>query len=135
LFFGRFSSGHLSASDLGLLILRLGTSLPMINHGFGKLTSFADLSGKFPDPLGVGTTASLGLTVFAEFFCAVAVALGLFTRLTVIPLITTMLVAAFVINADAPWSDKELAVLFLVPFVTILFTGPGRISLDKMFSR
>jgi putative oxidoreductase len=135
LFFGRFpSSDHVTATDLGLLVLRLGVSAPMINHGFAKLTRFAELSGKFPDPLGVGTTASLGLAVFAEFFCSIALALGLFTRFSVIPLIITMLVAAFVVNADAPWGDKELAVLYLVPLVAILFTGPGRVSLDKMFS-
>ena len=136
LFFGRFpSSGRVTAIDLGLLILRVGVSAPMAYHGFGKLTTFAELSGKFPDPLGVGTTASLALAVFAEFFCSIAVALGLFTRLAVIPLIITMLVAAFVINADAPWADKELAVLYLAPFAAILFTGSGWISFDKLFSR
>jgi putative oxidoreductase len=136
LLFGTFSSpNRLTAVDWGLLFLRLGVAALMASHGYGKLTSFAELSGKFPDPLDVGTTASLGLTVFAEFFCSIALALGLFTRLSTIPLIITMLVAAFVINADAPWGDKELAVLYLIPFLALLFSGPGRISLDKKLSR
>lgn len=136
LLFGKFQTpGRGIATDLGLLVLRLGISLPMINHGFGKLTHFTELSASFPDPLGVGTSISLGLTVFAEFFCSIAVALGLFTRPSTIPPIIAMLVAAFIVNANAAWADKELAVLFLVSFVAILIAGPGRISLDKVISQ
>ncbi|MBI5265739.1 MAG: DoxX family protein [candidate division Zixibacteria bacterium] len=135
LLFGKFQTPSRGiATDLGLLILRLGVSLPMMNHGFGKLTSFTELSATFPDPLGVGTTVSLGLTVFAEFFCAIAVALGLFTRPSTIPLIITMLVAAFIVNANAAWADQELAVVFMAGFVAILVAGPGRISMDKVIS-
>jgi putative oxidoreductase len=76
----------------------------------------------------------LGLTVFAEFFCALALALGLLTRAAVIPLIVTMLTAAFVILGDDPFGKKELALLYLVPFVTILIVGPGRFSLDRLLS-
>jgi putative oxidoreductase len=135
LLFGTFSSpNRLTATDWGLLILRLGVSAPMIHHGYGKLIAYPELSGKFPDPLGVGTAASLGLTIFAEFFCSIALALGLFSRLASIPLIITMLVAAFIINADGSWGDKELAVLYLIPYLTILLAGPGRISLDRKLS-
>jgi uncharacterized membrane protein YphA (DoxX/SURF4 family) len=41
-----------------------------------------------------------------------------------------MAVAGFVINAGAPWGDKELAAIYLVPFAALFFTGPGMYSLD-----
>jgi putative oxidoreductase len=64
--------------------------------------------------------------------CGVLVAAGLFTRLALIPLIVTMAVAVFIIHADDPFGDKEHALLFLVPYVALLFTGPGKWSLDAL---
>ena len=117
--------------DIGLLVLRLGLGLMMaFGHGWGKLMGFAERSASFSDPLGVGSVLSMGLTVFAEFFCALAVALGLFTRAAVIPLVITMMVAAFVIHGADPWGKKEFAMLYLVPLLTILLAGPGKYSLD-----
>ena len=67
---------------------------------------------------------------FAEVFCAALVVIGLTTRLAAIPLVIMMLVAAGVVHWDDPFGKKEFAVLFLVPFLTLLLTGPGRYSLD-----
>ena len=97
--------------------------------------SFGERAASFPDPLGVGNSLSMGLVVFAEFFCALAIAVGLLTRGAVIPLIITMLVAGLVIHGDDPWQKKELAFLYLVPLVTLLFTGSGRFSLDRVIGR
>jgi putative oxidoreductase len=60
---------------------------------------------------------------------------GLFTRLSVIPLIITMLVAAFVAHAGDPFSSKEPALLYLIPYLALLFSGPGKFSLDFYISR
>jgi putative oxidoreductase len=56
-----------ASADLGLLVLRLwlGLSLLLL-HGWTKLSTFQEMSGKFPDPLGIGTKASLSLAVFGE---------------------------------------------------------------------
>ena len=35
-------------------------------HGWPKLASFSEKSGGFPDPLGIGSPASLTLAVFAD---------------------------------------------------------------------
>ncbi|OFZ18201.1 MAG: hypothetical protein A2Z20_11785 [Bdellovibrionales bacterium RBG_16_40_8] len=120
--------------DLGLLLLRISVGGIMFwQHGLHKLLHFSDLILKFPDPLGVGVNISLGLVVFAEFVCSALVALGLFSRLALIPLITTMAVAAFVIHATDDFSKKELAILFLTIYGALFFTGPGRFSLQAFF--
>lgn len=122
--------------DIGLLILRLGVAgFMLFGHGLGKLLNFSSQYMQFPDPLGVSSPVSLALVVGAEFFCSFAVIVGFATRLACIPLIITMSVAAFVIHADDPWQKKEFALLFLIPFLSICFTGPGRFSLDSFLFR
>ena len=117
-------------------MLRIGIGLMMaLGHGWGKLSNFGEYAAQFADPYGLGATASLSLAVFAEFFCSLALALGLLTRAAVVPLIVTMLTAALIIHADDPWGRKELALMYLIPLVTILIAGPGKYSLDRMFGR
>lgn len=119
--------------DVGLLVLRIGIgTLMIVGHGYPKWANFAEVAAKFHDPLGVGAEMSLWLVIFAELFCSVLVILGLATRFAAIPVVFAMCVAAFVVNAGEPLSSKELAIVYAVPFLTLVFTGPGRISLDAV---
>ena len=121
------------SQSLGLLFLRVCIGLMMaLGHGLGKFANFPQAAISFPDPLGVGHTLSMGLAIFAELLCSVLLVFGLFTRLAAVPLIITMLVAALIIHADDPWQKKEMALLYLVPFVTIFFAGPGNFSMDRV---
>lgn len=116
--------------DLGLLLLRVVPSAFMMNHGFSKLERWDTLLGSFADPLGIGSAPSFILAVFAEFFCSILLIAGAFTRYAVIPLLITMLVAAFVVHAGDPWAKKELPLLFATVYVVVGLLGPGRFSLD-----
>ncbi|MGD8439942.1 MAG: DoxX family protein [Holophagae bacterium] len=123
-------------NDIGLLVLRVGVgAFMLVAHGWGKLVGFGDLAGQFPDPIGLGSTVSLVLAIFAEVLCALLVVLGLGTRFAAVPLLVTMLVAAFVVHADDPWGKKEFALLYAIPFVTLIFTGGGRYALDAVIRR
>ena len=73
--------------NLSMFVLRIGLGLLMMPHGYDKLVNFGRYRGDFMDFLGLGGTLSLALVVFAEFFCSLFVMIGLFTRLTVIPLV------------------------------------------------
>jgi len=123
------------AANLGLLFLRLSTGgFMLFGHGLKKLANYAELSERFSDPLGVGPAASLALAVFAEVFCSVLVMAGAATRAAVVPLVITMLVAAFVIHDGDPWSKKEFALLYALPFVALALTGAGRFSVDAWWT-
>jgi len=104
----------------------------MLVHGLPKL---AKLTGaepiQFADPLGIGATASLALTVFAEVFCSVLLLFGLATRLVAVPLIITMLVAVFIIHLDDPFGKKEMGLLYLLVYTAIIIAGPGSYSIDN----
>lgn len=122
--------------DLGLLILRLFVAITMLaSHGWGKMMKLIAGDTGFADVFGMGETASLILAVFAEVLCSLFLALGLFTRASLIPLIITMLVAVFVIHGDDPFGKKEFGLLYLIPYITLLLTGPGKYSLDKQISK
>lgn len=116
--------------DFGLLILRAGTALALITHGWPKLQNFGERAARFADPYGLGSEISLGLAVFAEFFCSIFLLLGLYARLALVPLIVTMATIVFVVHGNDPFGKKEMAVLYLVAFAALFFTGPGKYSVD-----
>lgn len=122
---------HSKAASFGLLVLRVAAGAAMAGaHGWGKLLSFGEKAATFPDPLGIGRPFSMAGAVGAEFFCAILVALGLGTRVAAVPLVFTMGIAALMIHANDPFGQKEKAVLFLVIFLALAFTGAGSYSLD-----
>lgn len=119
-----------------LLVLRVAVAAFMLVHGYQKLqylTSGTPI--QFVDLFGIGTTASLALAIFAEFFCSMLVLIGFATRLAVLPLIVTMLVAIFMVHAADAFDKKELAYHYLVVYLFLLVSGSGKYSIDQLISR
>jgi putative oxidoreductase len=122
-------------TDAGLLVARLGISALMLTHGIPKLLMLlSGDSANFPAVLGLSAGISLGLAVFAEVVCSVFLLAGFATRLSVIPLIVTMLIAVFFIHAADPFSIKESALHYLLVYVALLFTGAGKYSVDYLIT-
>jgi putative oxidoreductase len=120
----------------GLLVLRVGAGLFMaLGHGLTKLRAFPKLSSMFPDPLGIGSAASLTFATGAEFLAALLLALGLFARPSAAALAFTMGVAGFLQHAPDPFAKRELALLYGIIFLALALTGPGSFSLDAWFAR
>jgi len=122
---------NLPSIDLALFIFRIGAASLMLTHGIPKLVMlFGSGEIQFANPLGLGVETSLALSVFAEVICAILILLGLASRLAAIPLIINMMVAFFIFHAQDPFRTKELALVFLLIFITLLITGSGKYSLD-----
>lgn len=122
--------------DLLSLVLRVSIAAFMLTHGLGKLNLlFSGNEIQFPDPIGLGATFSLGLTVFAEVVCSILIGLGLATRLASIPLIITMLVATFIIHSADPFAKKEFALLYLLIYLVVLVVGGRKFSLDYLLQK
>lgn len=120
------------ASNLSALVLRLGFGILMIpQHGYIKLVEFNERKDQFISFLGLGTTVSLSLAIFAEFFCSILLIFGLLTRLATIPLLITMLVALSAHDWQL-FGQYELATAFFVGYVAIFAAGPGKFSLDYL---
>ncbi|MBY5951244.1 DoxX family protein [Algoriphagus marincola] len=121
--------------NLALLILRLGAGGLMLTHGIPKINRLMADEVKFADPFGLGPTVSLALATFAEVVCAVLVIIGFKVRLATIPLMITMLTAAFYAHWDDPFGRKELPLLFFICFLSLLIQGGGNFSIDGLFGR
>lgn len=123
-------------ASLPILWLRIAGGGFMLAHGIPKLMKlFAGGEIQFADPFGIGPTATLALTVFAEVLCAIFILVGFKTRAAVIPLLITMLVAAFVIHGADPFAKKEKALMYLVVYLSLFFLGSGKYSIDNALAK
>jgi putative oxidoreductase len=132
--------------DFGLLALRITFGAYIALHGWDKVHSNGQWG--LPEQLVQGVQ-SMGFpqpTLFAwmaaltEFLGGIFLALGLLTRPAALALTINMGVAAFVAHGKDPWyapmeRSKEMALLYLAPFLTLLLTGAGRISVDRLFRK
>jgi putative oxidoreductase len=130
-----------SVTDLALLILRVGSGLIFIPHGYPKMTGGGD-DEKGGHAHLTQSLAQLGLPfpyAFAalvgaiEFFGGLLLILGLQTQWAAIALAFVMLVATgrvlvqrgFVGNADFPFS-------LLVATLALALLGGGTVSLEQI---
>jgi len=121
--------------SLLLLSFRVLFGILLMTHGLQKWSNFEELSTKFADPLGVGSSISLGLAIFGEVACSVGFILGAFYRLALIPMIFTMIVAFFVIHGGDPFTAKELAFAYMMVYIILFFAGPGKFSIDYFIGK
>lgn len=122
--------------DIILLLVRVFIGFAMLSHGFPKLQMLLE-GGKieFFDFLGMGSTISLTLTVFAEFVCSILLILGLFTRVALGFLIFTMIIAGFVVHGADPFEKREMSLIYLSVYLLLMAFGPGKISVDYMIEK
>lgn len=118
-------------TNFGLLLLRVAFSGMIITHGIPKLLKIANGDMEFGDPIGIGAPLSLILAILGEVLFPILIIIGFKTRLSAIPVMITMGVAAFIVHANDPLGTKELAILYLIAFTSIALLGPGKYSIDK----
>ncbi len=119
---------------IGLLRISFGLMLALA-HGYPTLKGLFSGVTEYPDPLRIGSQLSMGLMGFTEFFCALLVALGLFTRFSLIPIIIGFILAIFVFHANDPFGSKEMALHYLIVFLVLFITGPGRFTLNEPLAK
>lgn len=117
-----------------ILCLRVFFGVLFFTHGIDKIANFNELSQTFPDVLGFGSYMSLMVSIFCEFCCSLFLIAGLMVRITVLPMIVSMAVAFFDVH-DAMFPQGELALIYMIMFVILYITGPGRFSIDFLIDR
>lgn len=120
-------------TDLALLVLRVWLGFGVfVRHGIEKITDFSKMQEHFPDPAGIGPTASLSFALVSDAICSILIIIGLATRLSA-AFISVNLLAAFGLlfkfSIDKPHS--ELAFVYLGGFIVILLAGAGKYSVDN----
>ena len=115
-----------------LLVMRIFFGIMFLTHGYDKLMAHSSMSYLFADPVGLGSTVSFWMVVFAELVCSLALIFGILQRVALIPMIIAMAVAFFMVHSGAPFAAKELSFIYMIIFVLLFITGPGRYSFDAV---
>lgn len=138
------------------LVLRLIMAWEFWESGSEKYSGdnwFTDIQSKFPFPFSaIPADLSWALATYLELGGAVLLVLGLFTRFAAYSLIVLTFVATAAVHWPdmiSMWSDLakgyaitdmghgnfKLPLLFVVMLLPIVFSGPGKISLDHLLAR
>ena len=117
--------------SLLILALRVFFGILFFSHGLDKMINFNELSYTYPSVLGFDSYMTLMVSIFCEFACSLFLIAGLHVRITVIPMIASMAVAFFDIH-DGMFPAGELSLIYMILFVILYITGPGRYSVDYL---
>ena len=117
--------------SLLILALRVFFGVLFFTHGLDKMINFNTLSETYPSVLGLGSYMTLMVSIFCEFACSLFLIAGLMERIVLLPMIASMAVAFFDIH-DGMFPEGELSLIYLILFVVLLLTGPGRYSVDYL---
>lgn len=126
-----------SAASLGLLVLRVAAGLGLAMHGFSKVQNMTSWMG--PDSWAPPFLQALA--ALAEFGGGLALALGLFTPLACLGIMCVMATAIFAVHVPQghPFVGKkgsyELPLLYLTTAFSLMLTGPGAFSIDRLIFR
>ena len=125
-------------AGIGVSLTRIVIGIIFFKAGSGKLFGwfggygiqavsqfFTDL--KIPYPL-----FNAYLVGCSEFLCGIGLVVGLLTRLAVIPLSITMIVAIFTAHKEG---DFYYPLVILTTCITLFETGGGLISFDRLIVR
>jgi len=125
------------SADFALLVVRVLAGFSLIYaHGWKKFANFNDTVAQWTqwglDPIGIGPTASVALAGFAEVICAALLILGLKARFAALVIAINLGVAFVMVHKAALTGDNngELAFMYLLVGVLVLFAGPGKFSVD-----
>ncbi|MEJ0003050.1 MAG: DoxX family membrane protein [Pararobbsia sp.] len=122
-----------SATDLGLLFLRVGASLVvLIIHGLPKVRHYASEAAAIEDPFHFGRKITIGFAIFAEVVCPFFVIAGFATQLAALPVVVLTAVALVRVHPEWTAQQAQFAWMLLVLFGTIAIAGAGHYTLVGM---
>lgn len=124
---------------VGPALARLTVGAVFIGTGWGKLHTLPAVTEYFASLHIPAPGFNARLAAGTEFVGGLLVLLGLFSRLAVLPMAFTMVIA--ILTAKRPDIDGLTSLLgfeewsYLVFFIWIALAGPGALSLDALIAR
>ncbi len=132
-----------SGEYISMLGLRLLLAYEYWESGVAKYSGanwFSQIQDQFPFPFSiVPPEISWFIATWSELLGAVALVIGLGTRFFSASLIILTIVAWASVHAGNGYNvcsnGFKLPLIYLVMFIPLLFSGPGRLSLDHLISK
>jgi putative oxidoreductase len=127
--------------DIGKLILRVSITGLMLFHGFFKLFNGIDGIKGLVTQAGLPEFLAYGV-YFGEIVFPILIIIGLYTRISSIFFALTMVFAIFLAHSNEIFvlgktggPVIELALIYLLTSISIMFIGAGKYSLDAKCSQ
>jgi putative oxidoreductase len=125
--------------DAGLFILRVGVGILFLKHGWPKISDpgmwehLGESVGAIAfKPTGIVAKGFGFMAALAEFGGGICLILGFLFRPACILMACTMAVALMThVKRGDPLAAFELALAYLILFVSLVLIGPGKISIDR----
>jgi putative oxidoreductase len=138
-----FDQLNVSGSFLPQLGLRLLLAYEFWESGVEKFTGknwFIDIKADFPFPFNhVPVEISWFLSTWSELIGAVGLVVGLGTRFWALSLIILDVVAWYSVHGGNGYNvcnnGFKLPLIYLIMLLPLLFTGPGKASLDHLIAQ
>lgn len=116
------------SADWAILLLRWAIGLALLPYVLQKICT-PSMGEKFPAVMGLSSRLSFHLALCVETLATVCLILGLGTRVAAAAGICNMSVACKVNHG--PYFTAP-ALPFLLGFIAVFITGPGRFALDAL---
>ena len=128
---------------VSMLPLRLLLAYEFWTAGVEKYNGenwFGDIQAQFPFPFNMASAdVSWAMATWFELIGAVALVIGLGTRFFSISLVILTWVAIEAVHAGQGYTISEggwkLPLMYIVMFVPLILSGPGKLSLDYWISQ
>ena len=116
---------------LGVFFIRITLGIMMVYHGFPKIPSFFDFLDsvekmRFMYPQILGTAA-----VLSECVGGIFLVIGFHSRVAAFFITITMSNAFFFVHRYDQFAKKELALVYMMMALGILFAGAGKMSVHR----
>ena len=126
-------------SFIGPTLARLTLASVFIGTGWGKLSNIGSTVEYFASLHIPAPAFQARLAAGTEFVGGVLLLLGLFTRLAVLPMAFTMVIAIITARLEAIDGVRTLLGFeewtYIVLFIWLAVAGPGPLSLDALWAR
>ena len=122
-------------NNIALLLFRSIISLELIIvHGLKKLGIGVAVPEVVPNPFGMPETLNFIFAASANILFPFFIILGIFTRLSALPVLAVTLTGYFIVHGGDPLPERDIPFMYSLCFLLILFLGPGKYSLDKVLA-
>ena len=136
-----YMSTH-SYSNLSRLFLRLFVGVMLLQLGVNQMSQFDNLSS-VTVAFGMSGSTTITVVIVLELVCSMLIALGLFTRFAILPLLVIMGMTSVRLFGNEAFQDEVifgmmpemLPMLLCGVLVFFGISGPGKISLDYILAR
>jgi putative oxidoreductase len=138
-----FNKFNAAGDYISMLVLRLFIAWEFWESGIVKFNGdnwFTDIQDAFPFPFNIiPTEISWFISTWTEIVGAIAIAVGLATRFTVVSFIVLDIVAWVSVHSDNGYNvcsnGFKLPLMYLIILVPLLLTGPGKASIDALIKQ